>query len=84
LPRVVIQHGAEFSDDRLQHRFADELVPPDFVQQRVFGDQRPRLPRKRAQHGEWRGRESDNLAIAQQASLRLIQVESAEAHLYRS
>ena len=67
LPRVIIQHGAQFPDNVfdtdsltngcLQASFSNACL--------VISD--PGCPRKRAHLGKWRKRESDKLAIAEQA-----------------
>ena len=83
LAGIVVERRPQFADGGLQHRVADELVAPDLVEQRVLGEQRPGLPHERAQHGEWRRRERDSCSVAQQARIRLVELESVEAHLYR-
>ena len=59
LARVVAERGAQVADGGLQHRFADELVAPHGVEQRVLRQQRTRLARQRAQQVEGRRRERD-------------------------
>ena len=80
ISRVVAKRGAQVADRRFQHRVADESMPPDFVEQVVLSQQGPRSPRERAQHREWRRRERDGLAFAEQPHVRLVQFERVEAH----
>ena len=78
LAGVVTERGAQVADGGLQHRFGDEPVTPDRVEQRVLRQQSVRLARQRAQQAEGGGRERDGLSAAQQPGIRLIQLEVVE------
>jgi hypothetical protein len=80
---IVAERRPELADYCLQDRFAHELVTPDFVEQRILGEQRARLPDERAEHGERRGRERDRCVVAHQGCIRLVQPEPVEAHAHR-
>jgi hypothetical protein len=58
-------------------------VAPNIIEQSVRGEQGPGLPYERAQDREWRRRERDSRSVAQQARIRLVELESVEAHSYR-
>jgi hypothetical protein len=58
-------------------------VTPNLIEQSVRGEQGPRLPYERAQDREWRRRERDSRSVAQQACVRLVELEPVEAHSYR-
>ncbi len=57
--------------------------PLNLIEQSVRAEQGPGLPHERAQDGEWRRRERDSRSVAQQACVRLVELESVEAHSYR-
>jgi hypothetical protein len=78
LAGVVTERGAQVADGGLQHRFGDEPVTPNRVQQGVFRQQGVGLTRQRAQQAEGGGRERDGLAAAQQPRIRLIEFEVVE------
>ena len=46
LASIVVERCSEITDHCLQDRFADELVTPNLIEQRLLGEQRPRLPRE--------------------------------------
>ena len=58
-------------------------MAPNLIEQSVRGEQGPGLPYERAQDGEWRRRERDSGSVAQQVRVRLVELESVEAHTYR-
>ena len=80
---VVIERRPKLADGGSQHRVGDELVAPNLIEQSVRGEQGPGLPHERAQDREWRRRERDSRSVAQQACVRLVELESVEAHSYR-
>ncbi len=55
---VVTQRRAQVADGRLQHRVADEPVPPHRIKQGILGQQRARLACEYAQQREGRGRQA--------------------------
>src|SRR5215467_2964676 len=73
MPGIVVERGPQVADRRFQHRIADELVAPYFVEQLMLGEQRPGLPYKGAEQRKWGWRQSDRLPIALQARVHLVQ-----------
>src|SRR6202521_6302841 len=82
LAGVVVERRPHLADRGSQHRVRNVLVAPYLIEQRVGGKQGPGLPRERAQHPEWRRRDSDRSPVAQQARVRLVELEAIQAELY--
>ena len=58
-------------------------MSPYLIEQRVRREERTWLAGESAQDSERRRRESDRSSVAQQACVRLVQLELVEAHSYR-
>ena len=82
-PGVITQHGPQIADRRLQHRVADELVPPDFVQQRLLGTQSSLSSDEFTQQREWFRRKRDGLPVAKQAGICFVKFECFESQSNR-
>jgi hypothetical protein len=80
---MVSEHSPNLADGGLQYRVADELVAPNFVKQRVLGEQGAGSSCERAEQREWPWRDSDGPSVAQQEGIRLVQFKCVEAHVYR-
>jgi hypothetical protein len=78
LGRVVGQRGAHLTDRRLEHGFADVLVTPDRVEQRVLADQLAGVARQGAQDGESLGRQGNGRTVRRQTRIRLVELEGIE------
>src|SRR5688572_19212087 len=79
LLRVVAERRPDFADRRLEHRFGDEPMSPDGVEQGVLGHEPARGARERAQHGERFRRERYGLAGARESCVGFVELEPLEA-----
>ena len=80
LRALIAEQSPQIADHRFQYRLGDELVAPNLIQQGFLCQQLARSASQGAEHREWCRRERNGFAIAQQASIRLVELEQVEAH----